>query len=134
MNLLLAQFPGFLSRRRNINKSTTRPATMYADPKVDNNEPPTENPDGLQYGSYCFRARAHLVSVQEPSNQLTEFTGLSEQMDIVDKVSHYCERTRNDDTNKRCTPTSLAFTGPLETCDGRVVVHDKINDISHVYF
>lgn len=129
---LLAHFPGFLSSRRK--STTTRSATMYADPKVDNNEPPTKNPGQLHFGSYCFRARAHIVSTDDPKEQWTEFTGLDEQMDIVEKVTHYCERTRNDDPKKKCTPTTLAFVGPMETCDGRVVVHDKVHDISHVYF
>jgi hypothetical protein len=71
---------------------------------------------------------------QETNNELSEFIGFGEDMSIVDKVSGYCERTRSDDPKRVCNPTKLTFIGQSEMCDGRVVMYDKVNDISQVYF
>ena len=75
-----------------------------------------------------------MVVADEPSNELTEFTGFDDNMAIVEKVEHYCEITRNGEGGKRCTPTKLSFMGPTEMCDGRVLMYDKVQNVAHVYF
>ena len=104
------------------------------EPKVDNNDPPAKPPTLPMSGNYCFRAFTKMVQANEPSNDLSEFTGFDDDMSIVGKVERYCERTRNGDTAKRCTPTKLSFIGPSELCDGRVLMYDKVHDVAQVYF
>jgi hypothetical protein len=136
---VLTKLPGFLLRKpksETSNSYTTKhrtSATLYADPKVDYTEPPGNPPAIPGYGSYCFRARTTMVNRNEPSNELNEFTGYDDKMNIVDKVEQYCERTRHND-NHQCTPTSLTFIGQSEVCDGRVVMYDKVHNFSKTYF
>lgn len=127
---VLTKFPGFLVRAGSVKAK----ATLQHEPKVDHNEPPTKPPQLPKSGNYCFRAFTTMVAADEPSNELTEFTGFDDKMTIVEKVEHYCERTRDGDGAKRCTPTKLSFMGPTEMCDGRVLMYDKVHDVAQVYF
>lgn len=127
---VLTRLSGFVTR----NKTTTHATHCVMEPSVDHTEPPRKPPPIMTFGSYCFRARTTLVPNDQPSKELHEFMGYAERMDIVDKVNHYCELTRSDDPGRLCTPATLTFLGRVEACDGRVVMHDKVNDVSHVFF
>lgn len=111
----------------------TRATISSTDPKVDHTEPPGKSPKLPTYGSYCFRAYTNLVN-KDTNTELSDFIGFDDHMDIVDKVTRYCERTRSDDPILQCNPPKLTFIGPSDMCDGRVVVYDKVKDSSHVYF
>lgn len=129
---LLTKFHGLVTKKRS--PVETRASMMiHADPKVDHTEPPGKPPKLPKFGSYCFRAYTNMVN-QETNHELSEFIGFDENMGIVDKVTKYCERTRSDDPNRKCNPTKLTFIGQSEMCDGRVVMYDRVNDFSQIYF
>lgn len=107
--------------------------------KVENNEPPGKPPNLPQFGSYCIRASTELVSGGDsgsgPKKVLKEFTGFDEGMHIVDTVTRYCERNREETPNAVCAPTRLSFVGPMgELCDGRVLMYDPRTGGSQTYY
>lgn len=100
--------------------------------KVNNNEPPIKPPTKPKVGNYCFRAYTTMTS---DTNEIrTDFTGYANTMDIVERVDHYCELNRTDANNK-CNPTRLAFIGDTDdTCDGRVLMHDKRTNLTQTFY
>lgn len=129
---ILTTFPRLMTARKTQKVSSI--SNTIHEPTVDHNEPPTKPPTLPTFGNYCFRAFTTIVSADEPVNDLTEFIGFDDKMTIVKKVEHYCERNRRGDETKRCTPTKLSFMGPSEMCDGRVLMYDKVHDVTQVYF
>jgi hypothetical protein len=99
--------------------------------KVDNNEPPGKPPNVPEFGSYCIRAYANMVSGEQV---LKEFTGFDEHMHIVDTVARYCEINK-DAKDAVCNPTRLSFVGHMpELCDGRVLMYDPRTGASQTYY
>lgn len=99
-------------------------APAPTNPRTDTGGPPSKVKNPPQSGNYCLRASTTIHDA-DPDDPYFEIFGYSQDMNIIDHVSQFCDRKKKNLGKGECSNVKLFFMGPRENCNGQIECHTK---------